>query len=522
MPDDLRHGAWRLASHRLALPALVFLTIAAMTMVSVLCNSPYDDEIYNFRAVEGNSLLGLIRLVNSSDVHPPLSYVINKIIFGITGSWDVVRIVGGLLCAASMAYLVDATHGILAPRRRVILGVLLATSSMLIWGASARWYAYFNPLFAVLLGVMLFSDYSRTTKAIVLAVGAIVLFYNNYLAVVAAPILLIVWLARDYRSFTRRDCVVLAICGLIALAVCAPQIWVFIRVHFPHRSNQVSGPVSALVQTMMTVVLGNAVFPFDVLPAAFGAVTVAAVAYLLASRKATRLDWVLLGVLVLGVAAMSVTGLGGKARNSMFLAPLAALLLSGALACLPRWPAIAALVVAAAFQLQGAYNIVAHRDTIKGSYNSHFYDALNDVEQWRRGCPALTIYNHDPVATYLAARAGLSQSSPYEPGEAAQTLAAGTCVVVERTFHGTVPQPIISEMEAKFSAPYFAKITTVNLDPDRYAAIKSRLEHEPLPADYITLDLYRVKQATTVESWRDIQMRMRAARRRARRAIDQD
>jgi hypothetical protein len=338
---------------------------------------------------------------------------------------------------------------------------------------------------------------------------------------VAAPILLIVWLARDYRSFTRRDYVVLAICGLIAVAVCAPQMWVFIRVHFPHRSNQVSGPVSALLQTTMTVVLGNAVFPFDILPAAFAAVSVAAGAYMLTARKATRLDWLVLGVLLLGIAAMSVTGLGGKARNSMFLAPLAALSLSAAAASLPRWPAVAALAVIGAFQLQGAFNMVAHRDTIKGSYNSHFYDALSDVEQWKRGCPALTVYSHDPVAAYLASRAGLNQASPYDPANAAQVLAAGTCVVVERTFHGTFPQAVVSEMEAKFDAPGFTKFATVNLDPDRYAAIKSRLEHEVLPTNYITLDLYRVNQATTVESWRDIQMRMRAARRRARRPLDQ-
>ena len=56
----------------------------------------YDDEYYNIRLIRENGLWDIIKLVESNDVHPPLSYVINYFLYQLFGDWSLVRVMAGL------------------------------------------------------------------------------------------------------------------------------------------------------------------------------------------------------------------------------------------------------------------------------------------------------------------------------------------------------------------------------------------------------------------------------------------
>ena len=52
--------------------------VSAIIFLSVAYNSfGYDDEYWNIRMIEDNSLSVLISKIQNFDVHPPLSYILN-------------------------------------------------------------------------------------------------------------------------------------------------------------------------------------------------------------------------------------------------------------------------------------------------------------------------------------------------------------------------------------------------------------------------------------------------------------
>ena len=369
----------QILSRRYVLPMIVALGISLISILAVFNGAPYDDEIFNFRLIQDHDLIELIYHVNMIDVHPPGSYVINKLLFDVLGSWNGVKLFGGFLNACCLALFLDLTFGTLDTRQRAILSFLLVTSaSMVMWGASVRWYAYFNPVFALTFGLLMFSKLSRTARAIILTSSAVLLFYVGYIAFLAVPLLVFVHFARDYRELRWRDFATLAFLGCVALALCLPQLDVFLHVHMQNRGAQVSSPKAALAATAMTLLLGNAVFPIAALPAVFGATAILAFVYLVFSKQMSSHDVVTMAALVVGTFVMVVTGVGGKARNSVFLLPLVALVFSSAIAALPARLALVVGGVLVAFQAQGIANTVLHRNTIR----SHTIPTI--IEHWTR------------------------------------------------------------------------------------------------------------------------------------------
>lgn len=377
-------------SWRYVLPIGVALSVGLISILGVLNGAPYDDEIFNISIVGNSDLKAIVRFINAENLHPPGSYVINKLLFEALGSWSAVKIAGGLFNAFGLAFFLDQTVGIIDNRRRVILSFLLATAaSMVMWGASVRWYAYFNPIFVITSGVLLFSNLSRTIRTVFLTSSAVLLFYIGYLSIVAVPVLLVLHFGRDLSDLKWRDCSVLVVCGCVAMVLCAPQLDILLHVHFQNCDGQLSNPMAAFIQTMMTLIWGNAVFPIAALPVAFGVVAAVGYGYMALSRRISQLDGVVLAALFVALIAMTLTGVGGRARNSIFLMPLVALTLSSAMMALPSRLTPLAAFVLVAYQLQGIVNVILHQNTIKGSYNSHYYQAIDQIQAWKSICKRL-------------------------------------------------------------------------------------------------------------------------------------
>ena len=408
--------------------ALVFTGLALLTVLSVRTGTYFDDEIATIRLMEqAGSLRETIALANGGDVHPPLGYVLDWLLLRLTGSWKGVQLIAGIANAAALA----GFAGLAARRleRRawwILIGLSGTAASAVMWGASLRWYAWFNPVFLLCLGLVLWSGRGPRLRLWLAAGGSVLLFHTGYLAVIAAPLLGFAWalrLIRERRPIPWRAAAVA--CGA-AVVVCLPQAWVLLHVHLANQSDQRGGLAISLIQTATTLLLGNAVQPLSVLAVLMTATMLAALVAVI--RRQPRGILPLVGLAALGFALLVASGLGYKPRNAVFLALALLPAMAAGLAALPRWPRWAALALVALFQVRGYANVALHEGTAKRSFNTPYPLLVDQVAAWQHRCPALVVSHGDPVLGYLLGP-GVRQSGPFAP--AAQHLRNGDCLVVE-------------------------------------------------------------------------------------------
>ncbi len=152
----------------------------------------FDDEIFNIRVIAGLNILQIIRHMNSIDVHPPGSYVINKLLLDAFGSWFWVKIAGGIFCAFGLAVFQYQAFDALDTRKRLVLAGLLATSaSVVMWGIQSL-VRLLRPDFRNDVGVLIFSNASSLARTVVLAISAVLFFHISYLAFVPVPVQVLV------------------------------------------------------------------------------------------------------------------------------------------------------------------------------------------------------------------------------------------------------------------------------------------------------------------------------------------
>ncbi|WP_146030281.1 hypothetical protein [Methylocella silvestris] len=433
-----------------------------------------------------------------------MHYIINKAAFDLFGSWEAVKVLGAILNALGLAIFGFIAFDKIDPRARLSLGILLALcGTTIMWGASLRWYAYFNPLFAVILGIILFSDLSLTRRTLILAAGIVLLFYVNYETLCAAPVLVAAHLLRERKNFRRSDIIILLVAGVAGFALCLPQLLVFIEYARGHGANQTASFLSALSQIAITLVVGNAVFPLSVAAGVYAALIAALGVYFLFVKPKSDIDWIVLIGLTLGTLLMVVTGIAMKPRNSVFLLPLVFLIIASAVAALPPLWARAAIALIAAFQLLGAVNVAWHRDTLKGSFNIDYRGSLATITAWKDQCKGkLIVFNHDSPLNYLLEENSIGSSSVFSPQRGTDIAAhPGDCVVLTKTYAGTLNGDEVATLYRMLDNPALKQVAVKQLSEDRYAAIKSWVGKEPFPQYSIEFVEYDVTSDVTLPAW---------------------
>jgi len=167
-----RHPALGLFN-RISIPSTtlslcVFASLVTLSALSCILGAFYDDEIFNIRraALPFRNLTDFVKYINSSDIHPPASYLLNKLTFDALGNWKAVKFVNGTIAAAAIAWFGFRTMQKVANAERVVLTFALATAAASeLWGTGLRWNAYFNPAFLILYTVALSTRPSVTVRA---------------------------------------------------------------------------------------------------------------------------------------------------------------------------------------------------------------------------------------------------------------------------------------------------------------------------------------------------------------------
>ena len=477
----------------------VFVSLAVLTAVSNANGAFYDDEIFSIKLIQlGGSLRGVWALANSFDVHPPLGYALDVALFKLSGSFKSVQLVVGLVNAVALAFMAKLAAQSLDRRTWWTLCALLGTdASAVMWGASLRWYGWFNPIFTCALAVILWGRIGAFTGAVLVGLTGLALFHIGYLAVIVAPLLGLVWTWRFRVGIDRATLVRSGAAIAIAGALCLPQLVVLLRVHLPYPVAN-SGPLPiALAQTLHEVLIGSAVFPIGVLPAAAALVLAFALASLAWQRSWVNRAWLApLALLVMGAALlMALSGIGYRPRNALF-AHLAALpLMAAGLARLPSPWRLAALIAVGTFQLEGVANVALHQHTDKRSFNTPYPAMLSTIALLSSTCRRTVIAHDDVVLDAL-----LSRRTPQYGlrSRAAQTLAAGDCVIVET---GSVQ---VLDPAARAQALAALARLPVRAEPPRVFGrepgmpVAAQLLHLSIEPENATLTRWRMTHAATL------------------------
>jgi CheY-specific phosphatase CheX len=478
--------------------AMVFVSLAILAWLSNHNGLYFDDEIFTIQLLEGKpSLRSVIVAANSYDLHPPLSYAIQHLFHRLTGDWKSVQLVAGLVNAAAFAWFAFLAHRGLPRGAWLVLTGLLATfATGIMWGASLRWYAWFNPCFILALGLVLWGRMKPLASLAVLAGLGAVMFHINYLAVVAMPLLGLVWLWR-YRSEIGWGTAKGALPILAAAAlVCVPQLLVLLRVHLAYPlETQVGSVPMSLVQTGLTIALGNAVFPLNPLPLAVLAIYGAS---LLWSLRCLRLDSPLIALwalVLIGSAAMALSGLSMKPRNSVYLTIALLPLIASALASLPLKLRVPALLAAAAFMLQGMANVALHQGTDKRSFNTPHRQIVATIAQMAGSCRNAAVVNFDEV-TAQALPANLFQTDRIRGID--RSFQPGDCLILARGSASECAQIVTGDLETILRRPTFRLETTRRFGPEPERARAARLLGRSIETHAAVVSLHRVTQATRI------------------------
>ena len=485
----------------------IFGSLVTLSGLSCILGTFYDDEIYNIRqaALSFPNLLEHIKYINSTDIHPPASYLLNRLAFRALGSWKAVQFVNGTLNAAAIAWFYGRTADNFPQRERLAVALTLATAvTSQMWTTSLRWSAYFNPIFLVLYVVATSTRPSITARAAILTVGTVFLFHTAYLTAVAAPVLWGTFVATSFQNLRRRDIRSIAPMLFGGVIACLPQLYVLLKVHLPIYAHGHSFSIPyGFGQSISALVVGTAVFPIDYIPVMFAVFLATA---FVASVKNILRDGpvaMLLGGALFGFALLVLSRLGFEGRNAVFLYPIALILIVLTICRSVSWirlPAAATLVL---LQTMSVYGFVFHRDTVKGSFNTPFAQAMREIASLSKACPGKSyVFTHDPVLTYLVEGAGGMVSSPYAPSDVeAHVMHEKDCVLMVVTYRGTLPTEWYAQNVKPLGSEAFRAIRTIYLGYDRFHTIKSWIANESFPAYYITIGAYDVLHEVSVPTW---------------------
>jgi hypothetical protein len=488
----------------------IFASLITVSALSCILGTFYDDEIFNIRwaALPFPGLTDFIKYINSTDIHPPASYVLNKLAYDALGNWKTVKFVNGAITAAAIAWfgfqIMQRTTGAV----RIVLAFALATAAASeMWGTGLRWNAYFNPVFLILYTIALSERPTVTVRAALLTIGTVFLFHTSYLTVVAAPVLWGTFFARSRDDLRPAIIAPMVLAGVVT---CLPQLYVLLTVHLPWHHGNLMGSAPyvysllySIPQSATTLTVGDATFPIDYVPCLF--LLLVAAAFLFSAKRNFRdLNFVMLfGAALLGFILLVITGIGFEGRNAAFLYPISLVLMVQTICRSPSWICFPALAVFALLQITSVFNFVLHCDTAKGSFNTPFPQAMRDISILSNKHTGHTyVFTHDPVLGYLVEEAGIKLSSPYVPTDAIDlSLRENDCVLIVRTYRGVLPPKLNARFMNPLSPEDFRSTQTLNLGYDRFHARKAWIASEPFPDYYITISTYEALHSVTLPGW---------------------
>lgn len=312
---------WRLSPWMTA----AWLVISALFMSVALQSPGFDDEMTNIELIENLGTIAVTRLMQKEDVHPPLGYLFNGLLFDVFGRWDLVRLASAALYMLSLAGFISfikREHGESAAW--LALGVAGLSPAALIWCTSLRWYAYFLPV--LMCALTLPENRNGRWFIVKPALAWLLLSHISYASLALAPALFLWWALHSNGGlirYAKRSAPVWLLAGLLF----APQAWILFNVHANNSAGQTSGLLKSLMGVGISLASNQGLFPLSTIGVA------SALSWSILYIWIARAAWLRIipttapVVMLIAIVFFVASGLAGKYRNLVLLVPFQAFVL---------------------------------------------------------------------------------------------------------------------------------------------------------------------------------------------------
>jgi|694.fasta_scaffold71751_2 hypothetical protein len=357
----------------------------------------YDDEYWNIRMIEENSLYTLIYKIQSSDVHPPLSYILNFILFKIFEDWQFVRLFSACIFLAALAVTILKTK---AKEAQLLLILFLGLNpTIMIWATSIRWYAYAIPLL-----MMLSFPNNANSKYFwyYFFFGFLILSFLSYVGIILI-IPYFFWYFFSIKGSISKKIKQVIVPASIFLLAYAHQFYTFITVHRANniQENQQTFDVLTSIKSFVSSVFSNqAIFPLST----YGLLSILGylVIFVLFIYSVFKHNGPKKGVIpfLVGSILFILTGLAGKLRNLVLLDISKAHFISGIHKKGLKFPFLTALILIFSGNVFGIYNVLTHQRTTKNAWNLPFSESLSLMQGLEKSNCQEVYFTFHPTYTY--------------------------------------------------------------------------------------------------------------------------
>ncbi len=453
---------------------LYLLVLVLFPMVSYLSYG-YDDEFFNITLIEKFGFK-TINFLQHNDVHPPLSYIINLVLFRLLHSWSLVRVCSGLLMSLTFICVIEKERRVFGNQYAFVLFLLLALNpALLMWCTGIRWYAYFMP---VLLYLLFQPNRNRYKPWLILGAGITLMAYTGYIAfLLVVPLLLLYWWSISDDPQVKMKQLIYVV--PIFLFLYAYQFYVFVTVHLRGRGKELTfNVVNNARGYFISQISNQGVFPISILAIisllGFIGLLVCILKYTFwqsYDKKSRQILFVYFLVTLL----ILVSGLGGKFRNFIVLIPFQVYLVMHFYTVLKTNKLyLLSLVLVIVANIWGCVNVIRHTGTTKNSWNLPISETISAIENLHNKDSSLLVFTHDPTLTFVLQQRSIRVVSTYNEHKTSDFERVSNVVFIN-TFRGSMSRRFYDSLMIEEKQIVCSAKQIVRLGYDPYFEWKNKL-----------------------------------------------
>lgn len=435
----------------------------------------YDDEFFNINLVGENGFLETINFINSSDIHPPLSYISNWIFFRVFKNWQFVRAIISISLLISIFNLYNylkLKKELLNPSLFLVLTV--SNPALLLWGTSLRWHS----LYLIILSWILVIPPKHTFWFLAkLPLGLLILAYTNYITFLLLIPLCIYYYYGSLEIIFRQKLKLFFI-YLLAFILYYKQLIIFISIHYKNSSNQIFSLKDNVIGFTVSSLSNQGLFPLSI----FGILSIISTLLLFfyvlknLNKEFKQLNKKFSLTYIFLLCFFLISGLMGKYRNlvvSDFFksTSLTQIRIKNNLIS-------AAFLLIITSNIYGVFNVISHKNTIKNDWNIPTKEVLEKIKEINQFCEAIEIVNYSPLINYHLEKMGYNTKYLAKRNIKKYSLNDSKCMLFVKTYRGSMDKEKYKNIirnfqnnnlklieEYKFNEDFFYKIKQ-NKDPD--------------------------------------------------------